>query len=111
MLENVVIANAGGPALLLSDAPVCVPAEEPSSAALTVGLSYGSYVPSADLIKNTRIENSAGQGVLSKWIDVQGGPDLTASNTFVDLVGCAQTLPLASEPGLNCADSFGCLVP
>jgi hypothetical protein len=44
-------------------------------------------------ITNTAISHSAGHGIVRGW-QSDSMPDLTATNTFTDVAGCAQTLPV-----------------
>jgi hypothetical protein len=87
-----------------------LPEAGPQGAALIVGYPSATYVPVAAVFKDSTISHSAGLGILSLWVDADGGPDLTAGNDFEDVADCKQSKPL-SEKFVNKCWMYSCLVP
>jgi len=105
-LDNVVISYAGAFSGIVSNN--CRPNNTPDDAALIVGDFETQYVPPANLITNSRIDNSASYGIDAIW---QSGffndPNLTASNVFQNNARCAQTYNAVTPPGI-CPVQRGC---
>ena len=89
-LDHVVIEYAGAPSGIVS--ANCKLSGAPDQAALFVGDFSTQYVPPANLITNSLIQNSAGFGIDAMWqAPTFNAPDLTATNVFQNNDNCAQT--------------------
>ncbi|MGH7472059.1 MAG: hypothetical protein ACRENP_29265, partial [Longimicrobiales bacterium] len=105
-LDYVEISYAGAPSGIQSNN--CRPTGTPDNAALLVGDFSSQYVPPSNLITNSRITNSAGNGINAMWqAGTFNAPDLTASNVFVNNARCAQTFNGLLPPGM-CPLNGGC---
>lgn len=79
----------------------CTPAQQNSAL-----LFYG-WAPASAFITNTTFKDIAGNAILSGW--TTSGPDLTPTNSFVNVAGCKQTnYPDSTN---SCTGKPPCLVP
>jgi hypothetical protein len=107
-LDYVIIEYAGAVSGIVS--ANCKPAATSDNAALIVGDFSTQYVPPAALITNSVIRHNAGFGIDAIWQAATfNAPDLTATNTFQNNAGCAQTYNALSSG--SCPNGGGCTAP
>lgn len=94
-LEHARIEYAGGECSCVGF--TCTDADEGS-------VLFVHGVPASAFIKDTTIAHSANHGISRGWTG--GGPDFSASNTFEDIAGCAQTVP--RDENNMCPNGDGC---
>lgn len=89
MLNNVRIEYAGGDCSCGGWA--CF-GNQPEDSAILIF----DWEPAASFLTNSTISDCAGHGILRGWEDFTcGSPlDMTATNTFTNVVGCEQTVPV-----------------
>lgn len=89
----------------------CRPYGTEDQAALIVGSFSDQYVPPSTMMTHSRISQSAGHGINAMWLaGTYDAPDLTATNTFSNIMGCQQTFNGVLSPG-SCPANGGCTVP
>ncbi len=104
-LDHVGIKYAGAISGLSSSN--CKPIASSDDAALIIGDGSDEYLPVTATILNSTIINSAGHAINAAWTSDSFGPDVTASNSFGDNVGCTQT---KNRLTAGCGGNEGCLV-
>ncbi len=107
-LDHVEIGYAGAFSGISSNN--CKATGAPDDGALIVGDFEPQFVPSADLITNSRIHHSSGHAINAIWPNASiSAPNLTASNTFDNIAFCQQTYNAPTPPG-TCT-MRGCTAP
>jgi hypothetical protein len=89
----------------------CRPQGSEDQAALIVGSFSDQYVPPSTMMTNSRITDSAYHAINAMWLaGTYNAPDLTATNTFQNILACRQTFNGVLPPG-TCPANGGCTVP
>ena len=89
----------------------CRPQDTEDQAALIVGSFSDQYIPPSTMMTNSRITGSAHHGINAMWLaETYNAPDLTATNTFDNILGCRQTYNGVLPPN-TCPASGGCTAP
>jgi hypothetical protein len=109
-LDHVQIRYAGAPLAIPFNSGNCRPLGSSDAAALLVGNLSDQYVPTASLLTNSTIADSASHGINAVWdaATPSSGPDLTPNNTFLNLNGCRQTFNGVTT---GTCTTNGCLIP
>jgi hypothetical protein len=85
----------------------CRPEGTEDDAALLVGSFSDQYIPPSNMMTNSQITDSALYGINAMWLaTTHNAPDLTATNTFENIVFCRQTFNGVLPP--NVCPSPGC---